>query len=87
MTTPTVTHPPPARPVAATTAGYQPPMRLTNRAGAMWAILVFVLIGCVFIVIGLLQGDDTDMEQQPEDGGSNESAAVLVLPAGYRLAA
>ncbi|HTW17013.1 MAG TPA: hypothetical protein VMF51_17920 [Nocardioides sp.] len=43
-------------------------MKLSNRALAFWAIAVFIVIGLVLILIGVLEGDDTDnVNQQPAD--------------------
>lgn len=43
-------------------------MKLSHRALAFWAIAVFIVIGLVLILIGVLEGDDTDyVDQQPAD--------------------
>ncbi|MEI5674500.1 MULTISPECIES: hypothetical protein [unclassified Nocardioides] len=40
-------------------------MKLSNRAAAGWAIAVFVVIGLVLLLIGVLEGSDTGSQQKP----------------------
>lgn len=42
-------------------------MKLSNRAAAGWAIAVFILIGLVLLLIGVLRGSDTDSQQEQPD--------------------
>lgn len=44
-------------------------MKLSNRAFAVWAIAVFVVVGLVLLVVALVIGTDTDsQEEQPVQG-------------------
>lgn len=41
-------------------------MKLSNRAMAGWAIAVFILVGLLLLLVGVLEGDDTDsLQEQP----------------------
>lgn len=39
-------------------------MKLSNRAMAGWAIAVFVVIGLVLLLVAVLEGSDTDSQQE-----------------------
>lgn len=39
-------------------------MKISNRVMAGWAIAVFVLVGFVLLLVGVLEGSDTGSQQE-----------------------
>ena len=47
----------------------------------IWAIAVFIVVGGIFVLIAVLEGDDTSLQEQPSNGAGLIGPAAVHRPA------